>query len=523
MQRLMVEATRTLYTHCHGTVVPADLLEVCMCQSRLFLLSVLFLPLLWAPASAEAAMSSATQECIDCHASIHPGIVEDWKAGRHALMTPRAAMQVQGPNRRVSSPQVPEKLLDASVGCAECHTLRPEAHADTFEHNGYRIHVVVSPDDCAVCHAEERAQYAENIMASAHGNLKNNTLYNDLERTILGKAERKGGGLHFSPGDPLTQAEGCYYCHGTRLEYAGTEQRDTDYGEMEFPLIKGWPNQGVGRINLDGSHGSCTSCHTRHRFSIATARKPYTCKECHAGPDVPAYKVYAASKHGNLFSSKAGQWNFDAVPWTVGKDFSAPTCAVCHISQVADTDGQVVSRRTHRMSDRLGWRIFGLIYAHPQPKSPDTTLIRNKSGLPLPTDLDGTPAADFLIGPEEIGKRRANMQAGCLACHSTSWVRGHFERLDHTIGVTNAQVRTATSLIETIWKKGYAKGPAQGASPFDEYIERRWCETWLFHANGIRFASAMGGGGDYGVFEDGRYQLSRTMMEMQDWIQNRSK
>jgi hydroxylamine dehydrogenase len=500
--------------------------EGCMYRIRFLVFSsaalLIFVLHPFAAAAAPAsAMSSATEECIDCHASVHPGIVADWRAGRHALITPRTAMQVQGLSRKVSSLQVPEKLLDSSVGCAECHTLRPDAHADTFEHNGYRIHTVVSPDDCAVCHAEERAQYAENIMASAHGNLMNNALYNDLERTILGKAEMKDSKLHFSPSEPLTQAEGCLYCHGTRLALAGTELRDTDFGEMEFPRIEGWPNQGVGRINLDGSRGACSSCHTRHRFSIATARKPYTCKECHAGPDVPAYKVYAASKHGNLFSTKEAQWNFDAVPWTAGKDFSAPTCAACHISLVVGGDGQVINRRTHRMSDRLGWRIFGLIYAHPQPKSPDTSIIRNKSGLPLPTDLDGTPAGEFLIGAEEINTRRAAMQDTCLACHGTSWVRGHFERLDHTITATNAQVRSATRLIETIWQKKYAQGPAHGGSPFDEYIERRWCETWLFHANSIRFASAMAGGGDYGVFENGSYQLSRTIMQMHDWMGNR--
>jgi hydroxylamine dehydrogenase len=57
----------------------------------------------------------------------------------------------------------------------------------------------------------------------------------------------------------------------------------------------------VGRVNLDGSRGACSACHTRHRFSIEMARKPYTCKECHVGPDVPAFKVYSASKHGNIF------------------------------------------------------------------------------------------------------------------------------------------------------------------------------------------------------------------------------
>jgi len=61
-----------------------------------------------------------------------------------------------------------------------------------------------------------------------------------------------------------------------------------------------------------------------------------------------------------------------------------------------------------------------------------------------------------------------------------------------------------------------------GGSLFDEYIERRWSDTWLLYANNIRFASAMAGGGDYGVFEDGRYHLAKSIMEMKDWMKTRA-
>jgi hydroxylamine dehydrogenase len=471
----------------------------------------------------DAPVSAATQECLDCHTTYHPGIVSDWQKSRHAAITPAAALARAGAQRRISSGSVPEALHAAVVGCAECHTLRGEAHADTFEHNGYHIHLVPSPDDCAVCHAEERSQFSENIMSMAEKNLAENTLYQDLQRTILGTPQLTEGGLRFTPADDLTRAEACFYCHGTRLAVTGTETRDTDVGELDFPVLSGWPNQGVGRVNLDGSRGSCSACHTRHHFSIETARKPYTCKECHAGPDVPAFKVYAASKHGNLFSSHEKTWNFEQVPWRVGRDFTAPTCAVCHISQTVDSEGEVIAKRTHRMSDRLGWRIFGLIYAHPQPKSPDTTVIRNRAGLPLPTDLDGSPASEYVISSEEITARRAAMQAICLTCHGKTWVDGHFQRLDHTIATSNAAVRAATELMQTIWAKGYAQGPDKGGSIFDEAVERRWSDAWLLYANTIRFASAMAGGGDYGVFDDGRYHLSKALMELQDWLALRDK
>lgn len=42
-----------------------------------------------------------------------------------------------------------------AVGCYECHGLNPGQHQDNFEHFGFRINVVVSPNDCRVCHEEE--------------------------------------------------------------------------------------------------------------------------------------------------------------------------------------------------------------------------------------------------------------------------------------------------------------------------------------------------------------------------------
>jgi hydroxylamine dehydrogenase len=471
--------------------------------------------------SAEVPISEATAECIDCHASIHPGIVNDWQNSLHAKITPKEALAVKGNARKVSSTTVPEGLQSVVVGCAECHMLRPEVHADTFDHNDYRIHVVISPDDCKTCHAAEREQYAKNIMAHAYGNLADNKLFQKLEHSILAQTKYQNAKINLAPANDATRAEACYYCHGTRLELSGYETRDTDAaGELIFPIIKGWPNQGVGRINLDGSMGACSACHTRHAFSIEMARKPYTCKECHVGPDVPAFKVYAASKHGNIFAATNSSWDFTAVPWIIGKDFSAPTCAACHISLLVNTDDEVVVERTHQMNNRLPWRIFGLIYAHPHPQKPDTTLIRNKDGLPLPTDVAGGFAATHLIDEKERGARKQAMQAACLNCHDSSWVSGHWQRFEHTIRETNGLTRTTTQIMEDIWQKGYAD---KKDGPFNEAIERKWSDIWLFYANTVRFASAMGGGGDYGVYADGRYHLSKTLLELSDWLEMRKK
>jgi len=465
--------------------------------------------------AADVPVSEATAECLDCHAATHPGIVKDWQNSRHAAITTRQALAAEGTARKVSSKTVPDSLQSNTVGCAECHTLRPGAHADTFEHNGYDIHVVVSPKDCATCHSSEAEQYSKNLMANAYDNLDANTLYHKLQISINGRKEFKDGKITYQPANADTKAETCYYCHGTKLKVTGTEVRDTELaGELEFPVIEGWPNQGVGRVNLDGSLGSCAACHTRHAFSIEIARKPDTCKECHVGPDVPAFKVYAASKHGNIYSAMKKNWDFSAVPWTIGQDFTAPTCAVCHVSLLVNTDEEVVSERTHQMNNRLPWRIFGLVYAHPHPRNPDTSIIRNKDGQPLPTSLDGEFAAQYLIDEKEMDARRKTMQAACLSCHSTSWVKGQWRRFENTIRQTNAEILTATGIMRDIWQKGLAD---LNTNPFDEAIEKKWTDTWQFYANTIRFASAMGFGGDYGVYADGRYQLTQALLEMNDW------
>jgi len=495
-------------------------------KTLLFFINFFFISCFFVTATAicaRAPVSEATEKCLGCHSSVHPGIVEEWQKSRHAMITPQQAMSITGLSRKVSAKSVPEPLLKTAVGCAECHGLRPDSHADTFTHNDLDIHVIVSPDDCAVCHSEESSQYSNNIMAHARKNLTGNTIYQELEKSITGKPMRVEGRLEYKTADADTGAEACYYCHGTKLEVKGLESRETIAGEMDFPRISGWPNQGVGRVNTDNSLGSCSACHTRHAFSIETARKPYTCRECHLGPDVPAYKVYMSSKHGNIYSSMNKEWNFKNVPWTAGKDFNVPTCAACHISLIINTDGETVSKRSHEMSDRLSWRIFGLIYAHPHPLKPDTTIIRNKNGLPLPTDFDGSFAAEYLVNPAQRESRTQNMQKICHSCHSTKWVKGHWKRFENTIQRTNADILTATNIMGEIWTKGYAKGIDREKNPFDESIERLWCETWLFYANTIRFTSAMAGGGDYGVFADGRYQLSARIRELHDWLDLRKR
>ncbi len=176
-----------------------------------------------------------------------------------------------------------------------------------------------------------------------------------------------------------------------------------------------------------------------------------------------------------------------------------------------------MAQRTHDFGARLWVRLFGLPYTHPQPKSGDTTIIRNKDGQQLPTTFTGEVAGEFLIDAKEQARRQGIMKGVCRSCHNRDWVDGHFDKLAHTIQETDRMTRAATDLMQKAWDLGLA----DKTNPFDEPIERQWMKQWLFYANSIRLASAMAGP-DYASFETGWFDLTTHLREMQEWIDTRA-
>jgi hypothetical protein len=116
-----------------------------------------------------------------------------------------------------------------------------------------------------------------------------------------------------------------------------------------------------------------------------------------------------------------------------------------------------------------------------------------------------------------MASRQARMAAVCLGCHSQQWVDGHFRRLDKSIETSNHMTLQATKILSQAWEEGLASGIPQGDNPFDEAIELKWVEQWLFFGNSVRFATAMGGA-DYGVFADGRWTQNKNLQEMHDYL-----
>ena len=203
------------------------------------------------------------QVCVTCHAQQNPGMFRQWNDSQHG---------------------------QRGVTCYDCHKAE-ENDKDGYMHNGARISVIVTPKDCARCHTKE----FEEMDGSHHA--KGGQILASLDN-LLGEVV----------GGPGAVNAGCRQCHGAEIKI----------GPDGKPTLETWPNTGIGRVNPDGSLGSCTACHGRHGFSKAQARTPDTCGKCHVGPDHPQIEVYNESKHGIIYRARVEDMNLEADKWEAG-------------------------------------------------------------------------------------------------------------------------------------------------------------------------------------------------------------
>ncbi|NGZ06319.1 MAG: hydroxylamine oxidoreductase [Magnetococcales bacterium] len=96
----------------------------------------------------------------------------------------------------------------------------------------------------------------------------------------------------------------------------------------------------------------CDSCHTRHRFDAAEARRPEACITCHSGPPHPDDETFFASAHGQGYLKEGKQWDWRK---SLSKgNYPVPTCAYCHMK-----DGN------HQVADKAVWK-FGIRQINPE-------------------------------------------------------------------------------------------------------------------------------------------------------------
>jgi len=358
---------------------------------KIFLLSCFTLALWLVGTSAFAA-----EDCVACHQEKNPGLYLQWKNSAHA---------------------------ENGVSCIDCHQANKE-DVDAFAHNGATIATLVTPKDCGKCHA----QIAEEASTSYHANAGEILESNDAYLA------------HAAGGQPVAIV-GCVACHGSKVTIDPTSPNKLS--------AKDWPNSGIGRINPDGSKGSCNACHSRHSFSAALARQPENCGKCHLGPDHPQKEIYEESKHGIAFYSNVDKMNLDSKSWVVGKDYyEAPTCATCHMSA---TSNQVL---THDVGQRISWTL-----RPPVSKKKDNAEVK-----------------------------RQKMQDVCSNCHQQAFVDGHYYQYDALVNLYNEKfAKPATELMKIVRSEKLLESPAA----FSNSIEWDYWELWHHEGRRARMGAAM--------------------------------
>jgi hypothetical protein len=446
----------------------------------LFLLSLVFVQ--WIEASRRAAeaglraphisVPASSKQCASCHAQANPGIVDHWKASTHA---------------------------ERGVGCVECHEASRE-DADGYEHYGEFIATIVTPRDCGRCHTVESEQFASSHHAAA-GNILA-TLDNFLAETVEGA--RSAFNPHSpTPGKAVGMVDGmasafsgCKQCHGAKVALQATDggmitvddlQPDENgvptnqdavarivRDERGRPLLHAgtWPNTGIGRLNLDGSKGSCSACHSRHDFSPRRARQPENCGKCHLGPDHPQKEIYEESKHGVAYRDLRDEMNLDADSWVLGQDYTAaPTCASCHMSGNIRNGGKV----THDPGERISWT----------NRPPVSLVMDTDINHDIVTETDPEKRRQLIHDTAE--QKRGRMKEVCSTCHTPDYINSFYTQYDNLVILYNEKfAKPGRAIMGALVKQGL-RTPTQ----FDEEIEWTWFYLWHHEGRRARHGASM--------------------------------
>jgi len=349
-------------------------------------------------AKPEVVLSAEAKECYQCHKETTPALVAQWETSAHA----------------------------SSADCLTCHD--PALHQKTIISDRCEskrpggVSTIVSPAACQKCHPQEVEQFNHSKHAT--------TLHFTVN--IL-----KDGWTVKGANSPPERATGCYLCHGSIIK-----------DELTW---ENWPNHGIGRVNPDGTMGTCTSCHSEHKFSLAMARNPSTCGRCHMGPDHPQIEIWEESVHGKL--------------WLAGEKEHAPTCVTCHMAEVKDSVGNVIVEKTHNIGTRLYWEI----------QSPLST--------PFKDHINWKPN-------EELAEQyRENMKKACLQCHTERHVDNHFARYDEQVKDYNENYfKPAKEMLDELKEKGLLS-----SEPFDDDFEWEYWLLWHHEGRRMRMGAAMMG------------------------------
>ncbi len=295
------------------------------------------------------------------------------------------------------------------VDCLSCHKVTKDDW-DYFMCPGASIPTAShpTPNDCKECHEKEVVEFAR----SKHAATSMLKFAGSFDRNV------------FEP--TITTKHGCQQCH--------------EIGHV-------WPDQSVGE---------CDACHAKHTFSLQIARNPYTCGECHMGPDHSNIEQWVESKHGNIFMSNPKNYEllgYDPQDYT-GKPapLPVPVCTTCHM------DATPTMPATHDVGERLAW----------ETQSPWTIRTTEAWGNGLAWQ-----------------EKRANMEKTCAQCHTPGFYERYFLTGDLAALQYNEIFREGRRWLTEMNKAGIILTPgvkdglaAFGVAGYDEEPEEINYHIW---------------------------------------------
>lgn len=446
-----------------------------------FLVSLVFVQWMETTRRAEEAgltahhisVPQSSKQCVECHKQSTPAMIEHWKGSTHA---------------------------EKGVGCFECHSA-DASDADSFEHYGSRIATVVTPTDCGRCHTQVAAEFGRSHHAAA-GNILH-SLDNFLAEVV------EGSRVPFEPHSPTpgkagagpvngmaAAFTGCQQCHGSKVALMSTAGSPITADDLKpgadgkptnldavAKIMKNpdgkpvfhpgtWPNTGIGRINLDGSRGSCSACHSRHDFSPRRARQPENCGKCHLGPDHPQKEIYEESKHGVAYRDMKDKMNLDSDKWILGQDYSAaPTCATCHMSGNMRNGGRI----THDPGERISWT----------NRPPISLVMDTDIQHKVVTELE--PAKRREMTADSWEAKRNRMREVCSHCHTNDYIINFYKQYDDFVVLYNEKfAKPGKAIVDALTNNGIIS-----KAQFDDEIEWTWYYLWHHEGRRARHGASM--------------------------------
>ena len=354
----------------------------------------------------------ASGKCAECHIQQQYSVVHEYEMSVHA---------------------------QKGINCLDCH--QGASGQQTKDHHGFVVSTKLTAGNCRSCHEPIYQEY----LRSRHAAPSWAAVYGQAglrpEQVEFSEQFQPGGTRRTA--HPLTAIEGpsattsgCAQCHS------------------------------VGRPNDDGTIGTCTACHTRHTSSVAIARLPTTCGQCHLGPDHSQLEIYEESKHGVMFHAQEKLLNLDAPSRTLStRDMFVPTCATCHMSGL---NGQKV---THDPSDRLSFFL-----------------------------------ADPITKPRPNHDRaQVAMKQQCVQCHTPALVDRVYAEAEKIVASTNEKVQTAADIMTRLRNDGVLTG-----GPFTQPIDFVYFDLWHYDGRTSKHGAFMGGA-DFIQWHGNYPMLARTV------------